>query len=212
MNFIQRQHSWVKFLIYLVVVFIGGFFLSVVLGLIFSKGDTIEDWVFTVAYILSFVATFFLAIVTEHNHFSTLKEHALALRKDISIVQTRTENVLFQLESLMMTHMEHEKDMYTPKDIRHEEERNTKGPFKKLHTMSEIRSSIRQHPSLRSDDDVMRLFDEIVKENNQLMNKKTEYNSIASQYNAQTQKMLGKIFNKSWKLERLDYYNDSPEI
>lgn len=212
MNFIQRQHSFVKFLIYLVIIFVGGFMLSVILGLIISRDGEMDDWVFTVAYIVAFVATAVLSVITEHNGLFTLKEQALALRKDIDIVQSRTENVLFQLDNLMATHMEHEKEMYLQKEMSYEKSKELKGRRKKIKTMSEVRNSIKQYPNLRSDQDVMRLFDEIVKCHEQLMNQKTFYNNVASKYNAGTQKALAKLFGKSWKLEKLDYYDESADV
>lgn len=212
MNFIQRQHSFVKFLIYLAIIFIGGFMLSVILGLIFSGEGDVDDWVFTLSYIIAFLATAILAIITEHNLLITLKEQALALRKDISIAQTKTENVLFQLENLLETHMSHEKDMYIQPDQIQEKKTETRGLAKKLKTMAQVRNSVREHPNLRSDQDVMRLFDEIIKCHEQLMNQKTRYNNAASKYNAGTQKVLAKIFAKQWKLEKLDYYDEEPDI
>lgn len=212
MNFIQRQHSFVKFLIYLAIIFIGGFMLSVILGLIFSGSGDVEDWVFTLSYIIAFLATAILAIVTEHNLLFTLKEQALALRKDISIAQSKTENVLFQLENLLETHMSHEKDMYIQQDQIQEKNTETSGLRKKFKTMAQVRNSVREHPNLRSDQDVKRLFDEIVKCHEQLMNQKTLYNNVAAKYNAGTQKVLAKIFSKFWKLEKLNYYTEEPDI
>lgn len=211
MSFIQRQHSFVKFLIYLVIIFLGGFMLSIILGLILSRNDDIDDWIFTVSYILAFLVTAVIAIVTEHNALFALKERALALKKDISAVQTRAENMLFQLENLMITHMEHEKDMYLQKDITCKKNKEAKGRKKKFNTMTEIRNSISSYPSLRSDENVARLFGEIVNCHDQLMHQKTLYNSVASQYNAGTQKVLAKIFGKSWKLEKLEYYDETPD-
>ncbi|MBU3875203.1 LemA family protein [Faecalicatena sp. AGMB00832] len=212
MNFIQRQHSVVKFLIYLVMIFVGGFILSVIIGVMESRGGEMDDWAFTVAYAIAIVATFVLAVVTEHNGLFALKERALAMRKDISIVQAKTENVLFQLEGLMMTHMEHEKQMYIQKDFSYENNEEGKGKKKKIRTIGEVRNSIRQYPELRSDDDVMRLFNEIIKCQNELMTQKTSYNSVASQYNAGIQKALAKRMKRLWHLERLEYYDESPDI
>lgn len=212
MDFIQRQHAFVKFLIYLVIVFFGGLFLSIILGLIFSRGDVVEDWIFSMAYILAIVVTAILAVVSEHNLLFGLREKALSIRKDILAVQSRTENVLFQLENIMMVHMSHEREIYVQKDISYEKDKESKGRHKKLRTMAEVRNSITQFPELGSDDDVMRMFDEIVRCQNQLMNQKTTYNNIASQYNAGIQKAMAKMFRKKWKLEKLAYYEESSDI
>lgn len=212
MNFIQRQHSVVKFLIYLALIFVGGLMLSVILGLIFSRGDEVDDWVFSVSYLIAIAATAVLAVTTEHNGLFALKERALAMRKDIGIVQARTENMLFQLEGLMMTHMGHEKEMYIQKDLSTEKWKEGRGKNKKFRTMSEVRNSLKEYPTLHSDEDVMRLFSEIVKCQNELMIQKTSYNSVASQYNAGTQKVLAKMMKKAWNLEKLDYFDESPDV
>ncbi len=212
MNFIQRQHSAVKFLIYLALIFVGGFMLSVILGLIFSQGDEVDDWVFSVSYLIAIAATAVLAVTTEHNGLFALKERALAMRKDIGIVQSRTENTLFQLENLLMTHMGHEKEMYIQKDLFNEKWKEGKGKKKKIRTMSEVKNSINAYPNLHSDEDVMRLFNEIVQCQNELMMQKTSYNSVASQYNAGTQKALAKMMKKAWHLEKLEYYDESPDV
>lgn len=197
MNKLHSRHFLVKFLVYLAAVFAGGFFLSILLGLIIPTKEEIADWQFSLAFALSFIITGILFIVTEHNALRSQREQALALCNDVSAIQTRTENVLFQLEGVMMSHMEQEAKVYLKVS------KDSAQRFGRLRTLKEISSRLVEYPQLRSDQDVLRLFDEITRCHDQLMNQKTYYNKVAAQYNAGIQKFPASLL---WKMEKLEYY------
>lgn len=201
MNFIQKQSAMIKILLYFICVFGIGFVLSIILGLLIPTPDDIADWQFSLAFVLAFLSTGVVFMTAEHNGLVALREKALACKNDIISIQSRMEDLVFQLESLMISHMEHEKDIYLKVS------KNDSRRYKKLRTLGEIRTSLTDYPHLRSDETVMKLFNEISSGHNSLLNCRLNYNSLASSYNSGIHKFPAAILRKMWKLEPLEYLN-----
>lgn len=202
MKFIQKQHVLVKLVLYLIMVFLVGFILSIFSGFVIPTQDTISDWQFSVSFILAFIITAAAAVLSEHNVLQKQREKALATQNDLYSIEQRTENTLFQLESLMMGHMEHENEVYLTIS-----KNETKHFPKKLRTMTQVRDSLAHYPALRSDETVMRLFSEITNSYDMLMNCKIAYNSLAAEYNSGIHKFPANLFQNTWGFTELSYFN-----
>lgn len=201
MNFIQRQHIFIKLLFYLVIIFVAGLFLSILMAFFIPIPDGPTDWEFSLGFLLAFIITAIGAVMSEHNALQRMREKALATKNDLISIQTRIENTLFQLESLLLHHMEHETDIYLK--VSKDDSRR----YPKLRTMGEVRNSLSEFPALRSDETVMRLFNEIASSHNMLMNCKLSYNALASDYNAGIHKFPANLFQNIWGLSELPYLN-----
>lgn len=202
MKFIQKQHIVVKLVLYLIMVFVVGFILSIFSGFIIPTKDTISDWQFSVSFILAFIITAVAAVMSEHNILQKLREKALATQNDLYSIEQRTENTLYQLESLMMGQMEHENEVYLTIS-----KNETKHFPQKLRTMTQVRESLAHYPSLRSDETVMRLFTEITNSYDMLMNCRITFNSLAADYNSGIHKFPANLFQNTWGFTELPYLN-----
>ena len=74
--------------------------------------------------------------------------------------------------------------------------------------MKDIRTSLSTYPLLRSDEDIMKLFGEISRDNDRILNAKLEYNECAQKYNAGIKSFPVSIFRRMFKMEPLEYYQN----
>lgn len=213
MKFIQKQGSIIQFLIYLCLIFIGGMFFSILLSLIIPVPDDVADWQFSVGYVFAIVLTIALALTVERNKIFEKKEQAEALHTDIKSASIRTENIVFELEGLVERQLEQEKEIYLSVGKNsHSEIIEQKGKNRRTYrTLTDIRSNLSEYPVLRTNTDILRLFEEIVNCHTQLMTQKTFYNKAAAEYNASIQKFPGVLFRKKEHLEKLEYYKEADE-
>lgn len=201
---LQKLPFAVKLLLYVLVVFAMGTILVVIVSLIAEPdSEDVLGWCITTGYILGVVLTLLGGVSVEKSGLHKLYERAGAMKSNVAAIQERMENVILQMDALIDRHMEHESDVYLSVS------KNDMKKFKHVKTLKDIRSSLSNYPVLRSDEDIMKMFDEIAKDNDRILNVKLEYNECAQRYNAGIKSFPVSVFRGIFKMEPLEYYKNT---
>lgn len=201
---LQKLPFAVKLLLYVLVVFAMGTILVVIVSLIAEPdSEEVSGWCITTGYILGVVLTLLGGVSVEKSGLHKLYERAGAMKSNVAAIQERMENVILQMDALIDRHMEHESDVYLSVS------KNDMKKFKHVKTLKDIRSSLSNYPVLRSDEDIMKMFDEIAKDNDRILNVKLEYNECAQRYNAGIKSFPVSVFRGIFKMEPLEYYKNT---
>ena len=201
---LQKLPFAVKLLLYVLVVFAMGTILVVIVSLIAEPdSEEVSGWCITTGYILGVVLTLLGGVSVEKSGLHKLYERAGAMKTLDRVFQERMENVILQMDALIDRHMEHESDVYLSVS------KNDMKKFKHVKTLKDIRSSLSNYPVLRSDEDIMKMFDEIAKDNDRILNVKLEYNECAQRYNAGIKSFPVSVFRGIFKMEPLEYYKNT---
>ena len=201
---LQKLPFAVKLLLYVLVVFAMGTILVVIVSLIAEPdSEEVSGWCITTGYILGVVLTLLGGVSVEKSGLHKLYERAGAMKSNVAAIQERMENVILQMDALIDRHMERESDVYLSVS------KNDMKKFKHVKTLKDIRSSLSNYPVLRSDEDIMKMFDEIAKDNDRILNVKLEYNECAQRYNAGIKSFPVSVFRGIFKMEPLEYYKNT---
>ena len=201
---LQKLPFAVKLLLYVLVVFAMGTILVVIVSLIAEPdSEEVSGWCITTGYILGVVLTLLGGVSVEKSGLHKLYGRAGAMKSNVAAIQERMENVILQMDALIDRHMEHESDVYLSVS------KNDMKKFKHVKTLKDIRSSLSNYPVLRSDEDIMKMFDEIAKDNDRILNVKLEYNECAQRYNAGIKSFPVSVFRGIFKMEPLEYYKNT---
>ena len=201
---LQKLPFAVKLLLYVLVIFAMGTILVVIVSLIAEPdSEEVSGWCITTGYILGVVLTLLGGVSVEKSGLHKLYERAGAMKSNVAAIQERMENVILQMNALIDRHMEHESDVYLSVS------KNDMKKFKHVKTLKDIRSSLSNYPVIRSDEDIMKMFDEIAKDNDRSLNVKLEYNECAQRYNAGIKSFPVSVFRGIFKMEPLEYYKNT---
>lgn len=200
---LQKIPFIVKLFLYLIVIFFMGAVFAGVISLMFEpEAEEASAWVFTAGYVLSIVIALAGGISVENNGLHKIREQAMAMKSNIKVISGRIDNILFQLDPIVENQMKHEKEIYLKVS------RNEAKKYRHLKSLGEVKASLSAYPALRSDETVMRLFSQIVKEYGELANAKMAYNGYASQYNAGIKSFPVVLFRALSREGALEYYED----
>ena len=130
---------------------------------------------FTAGYVLSIVIALAGGVSVENNGLHKIREQAVAMKSNIKVISNRIENILLQLDPVVEKQMEHEKEVYLKVS------KNEAKKYRHLKSLGEVKASLSAYPALRSDETVMRLFSQIVKEYEERAYAKMAYKGYASQ-------------------------------
>ena len=187
---LQKIPFIVKLFLYLIIIFFMGAVFAGVISLMFEpEAEEASAWVFTAGYVLSIVIALAGGVSVENNGLHKIREQAMAMKSNINVIRGRIDNILFQLDPIVENQMNHEKEIH-------------------LKSLGEVKASLSAYPVLRSDETVMRLFSQIVKEYEELANAKMAYNGYASQYNAGIKSFPVVLFRALSREGALEYYED----
>lgn len=200
---LQKIPFIVKLFLYLIIIFFMGAVFAGVISLMFEpEAEEASAWVFTAGYVLSIVIALAGGISVENNGLHKIREQAMAMKSNINVIRGRIDNILFQLDPIVENQMNHEKEIYLKVS------RNEAKKYRHLKSLGEVKASLSAYPVLRSDETVMRLFSQIVKEYEELANAKMAYNGYASQYNAGIKSFPVVLFRALSREGALEYYED----
>ena len=200
---LQKIPFIVKLFLYLIIIFFMGAVFAGVISLMFEpEAEEASDWVFTAGYVLSIVIALAGGVSVENNGLHKIREQAMAMKSNINVIRGRIDNILFQLDPIVENQMNHEKEIYLKVS------RNEAKKYRHLKSLGEVKASLSAYPVLRSDETVMRLFSQIVKEYEELANAKMAYNEYASQYNAGIKSFPVVLFRALSREGALEYYED----
>ena len=201
---LQKIPFIVKLFLYLIIIFFMGAVFAGVISLMFEpEAEEASAWVFTAAgYVLSIVIALAGGVSVENNGLHKIREQAMAMKSNINVIRGRIDNILFQLDPIVENQMNHEKEIYLKVS------RNEAKKYRHLKSLGEVKASLSAYPVLRSDETVMRLFSQIVKEYEELANAKMAYNGYASQYNAGIKSFPVVLFRALSREGALEYYED----
>ena len=200
---LQKIPFIVKLFLYLIIIFFMGAVFAGVISLMFEpEAEEASAWVFTAGYVLSIVIALAGGISVENNGLHKIREQAMAMKSNINVIRGRIDNILFQLDPIVENQMNHEKEIYLKVS------RNEAKKYRHLKSLGEVKASLSAYPVLRSDETVMRLFSQIVKEYEELANAKMAYNGYASQYNAWIKSFPVVLFRALSREGALEYYED----
>lgn len=195
-----------KFLLYLLVVFALGTIWVVIISLIAEpNNEEVSGWCITLGYLLGFVVTLLGGVSVEKSGLHKLYERARAMKSNVRAIQERMENVILQMDVLIGQHMEHEADVYLKVS------KNDMKKYRHVKSLRDIRTSLSTYPVLRSDEDIMKMFGEIAKDNDRILNAKMEYNECAQKYNAGIKSFPVSVFRGLFKMEPLEYYQNDED-
>lgn len=201
---LQKMPFALKLLLYILAIFAAGTILVVIISLIAEPDqEEVSGWCITLGYILGIVITLLGGVSVEKSGLHKLYERTGAMKSNVSAIQERMENVIIQLDALIGKHMEHEQEIYLSVS------KNEMKKFRHVKSLKDIRASLSTYPVLRSDEDIMRLFGEIAKDNDRILNAKLEYNECAQKYNAGIKSFPVSLFRRLYKMEPLEYYPGS---
>lgn len=200
---LQKIPFIVKLFLYLIIIFFMGAVFAGVISLMFEpEAEEASAWVFTAGYVLSIVIALAGGVSVENNGLHKTREQAMAMKSNINVIRGRIDNILFQLDPIVENQMNHEKEIYLKVS------RNEAKKYRHLKSLGEVKASLSAYPVLRSDETVMRLFSQIVKEYEELANAKMAYNGYASQYNAGIKSFPVVLFRALSREGALEYYED----
>ena len=200
---LQKIPFIVKLFLYLIIIFFMGAVFAGVISLMFEpEAEEASAWVFTAGYVLSIVIALAGGVSVENNGLHKIREQAMAMKSNINVIRGRIDNILFQLDPIVENQMNHEKEIYLKVS------RNEAKKYRHLKSLGEVKASLSAYPVLRSDETVMRLFSQIVKEYEELANAKMAYNGYASQYNAGIKSFPVVLFRALSREGALKYYED----
>ena len=200
---LQKITFIVKLFLYLIIIFFMGAVFAGVISLMFEpEAEEASAWVFTAGYVLSIVIALAGGVSVENNGLHKIREQAMAMKSNINVIRGRIDNILFQLDPIVENQMNHEKEIYLKVS------RNEAKKYRHLKSLGEVKASLSAYPVLRSDETVMRLFSQIVKEYEELANAKMAYNGYASQYNAGIKSFPVVLFRALSREGALEYYED----
>ena len=200
---LQKIPFIVKLFLYLIIIFFMGAVFAGVISLMFEpEAEEASAWVFTAGYVLSIVIALAGGVSVENNGLHKIREQAMAMKSNINVIRGRIDNILFQLDPIVENQMNHEKEIYLKVS------RNEAKKYPHLKSLGEVNASLSAYPVLRSDETVMRLFSQIVKEYEELANAKMAYNGYASQYNAGIKSFPVVLFRALSREGALEYYED----
>ena len=200
---LQKIPFIVKLFLYLIIIFFMGAVFAGVISLMFEpEAEEASAWVFTAGYVLSIVIALAGGVSVENNGLHKIREQAMAMKSNINVIRGRIDNILFQLDPIVENQMNHEKEIYLKVS------RNEAKKYRHLKSLGEVKASLSAYPVLRSDETVMRLFSQIVKEYEELANAKMAYNGYASQYNAGIKSFPVVLFRALTREGALEYYED----
>lgn len=200
---LQKIPFIVKLFLYLIIIFFMGAVFAGVISLMFEpEAEEASAWVFTAGYVLSIVIALAGGVSVENNGLHKIREQAMAMKSNINVIRGRIDNILFQLDPIVENQMNHEKEIYLKVS------RNEAKKYRHLKSLGEVKASLSAYPVLRSDETVMRLFSQIVKEYEELANAKMSYNGYASQYNAGIKSFPVVLFRALSREGALEYYED----
>ena len=200
---LQKIPFIVKLFLYLIIIFFMGAVFAGMISLMFEpEAEEASAWVFTAGYVLSIVIALAGGVSVENNGLHKIREQAMAMKSNINVIRGRIDNILFQLDPIVENQMNHEKEIYLKVS------RNEAKKYRHLKSLGEVKASLSAYPVLRSDETVMRLFSQIVKEYEELANAKMAYNGYASQYNAGIKSFPVVLFRALSREEALEYYED----
>lgn len=200
---LQKIPFIVKLFLYLIIIFFMGAVFAGVISLMFEpEAEEASAWVFTAGYVLSIVIALAGGVSVENNGLHKIREQAMAMKSNINVIRGRSDNILFQLDPIVENQMNHEKEIYLKVS------RNEAKKYRHLKSLGEVKASLSAYPVLRSDETVMRLFSQIVKEYEELANAKMAYNGYASQYNAGIKSFPVVLFRALSREGALEYYED----
>ena len=200
---LQKIPFIVKLFLYLIIIFFMGAVFAGVISLMFEpEAEEDSAWVFTAGYVLSIVIALAGGVSVENNGLHKIREQAMAMKSNINVIRGRIDNILFQLDPIVENQMNHEKEIYLKVS------RNEAKKYRHLKSLGEVKASLSAYPVLRSDETVMRLFSQIVKEYEELANAKMAYNGYASQYNAGIKSFPVVLFRALSREGALEYYED----
>ena len=200
---LQKIPFIVKLFLYLIIIFFMGAVFAGVISLMFEpEAEEAFAWVFTAGYVLSVVIALAGGVSVENNGLHKIREQAMAMKSNIKVIRGRIDNILFQLDPIVENQMNHEKEIYLKVS------RNEAKKYRHLKSLGEVKASLSAYPVLRSDETVMRLFSQIVKEYEELANAKMAYNGYASQYNAGIKSFPVVLFRALSREGALEYYED----
>lgn len=200
---LQKIPFIVKLFLYLIIIFFMGAVFAGVISLMFEpEAEEASAWVFTAGYVLSIVIALAGGVSVENNGLHKIREQAMAMKSNINVIRGRIDNILFQLDPIVENQMNHEKEIYLKVS------RNEAKKYRHLKSLGEVKASLSAYPVLRSDETVMRLFSQIVKEYEELANAKMAYNGYASQYNAGIKSFPVVLFRALRREGALEYYED----
>ena len=200
---LQKIPFIVKLFLYLIIIFFMGAVFAGVISLMFEpEAEEASAWVFTAGYVLSIVIALAGGVSVENNGLHKIREQAMAMKSNINVIRGRIDNILFQLDPIVENQMNNEKEIYLKVS------RNEAKKYRHLKSLGEVKASLSAYPVLRSDETVMRLFSQIVKEYEELANAKMAYNGYASQYNAGIKSFPVVLFRALSREGALEYYED----
>ncbi len=200
---LQKIPFIVKLFLYLIIIFFMGAVFAGMISLMFEpEAEEASAWVFTAGYVLSIVIALAGGVSVENNGLHKIREQAMAMKSNINVIRGRIDNILFQLDPIVENQMNHEKEIYLKVS------RNEAKKYRHLKSLGEVKASLSAYPVLRSDETVMRLFSQIVKEYEELANAKMAYNGYASQYNAGIKSFPVVLFRALSREGALEYYED----
>ena len=200
---LQKMPFIVKLLLYVIVFLFLSLFIIVALSLMFEpEKEEISGWVYTVGFILSLVISVAGGINIENNGLHRIREQAVAMKSNIKVIGGRIENILLQLDPVVERQMKHEEEVYLKVS------RNDSKKYRHLRSLGEVKASLSAYPTLRSDETVMKLFSQIVKEYEDLAQAKMAYNAYAAQYNSGVKSFPVCLLRSVKKEPLLDYYED----
>ena len=200
---LQKIPFIVKLFLYLIIIFFMGAVFAGVISLMFEpEAEEASAWVFTAGYVLSVVIALAGGVSVENNGLHKIREQAMAMKSNIKVIRERIDNILFQLDPIVENQMNHEKEIYLKVS------RNEAKKYRHLKSLGEVKASLSAYPVLRSDETVMHLFSQIVKEYEELANAKMAYNGYASQYNAGIKSFPVVLFRALSREGALEYYED----
>lgn len=200
---LQKIPFIVKLFLYLIIIFFMGAVFAGVISLMFEpEAEEASAWVFTAGYVLSIVIALAGGVSVENNGLHKIREQAMAMKSNIIVIRGRIDNILFRLDPIVENQMNHEKEIYLKVS------RNEAKKYRHLKSLGEVKASLSAYPVLRSDETVMRLFSQIVKEYEELANAKMAYNGYASQYNAGIKSFPVVLFRALSREGALEYYED----
>ena len=200
---LQKLPFVVKTFLYVLVVFALGTLLGAIISLIAEPNkEEVSGWCITLGYVVGFLITMMGGVSVEKSALHKMYERARAMKSNVTAIQERMENVILQMDALIGRHMEHEADVYLKVS------KNDMKKFRHVKTMKDIRTSLSTYPLLRSDEDIMKLFGEISRDNDRILNAKLEYNECAQKYNAGIKSFPVSIFRRMFKMEPLECYQN----
>ena len=200
---LQKIPFIVKLFLYLIIIFFMGAVFAGVISLMFEpEAEEASAWVFTAGYVLSIVIALAGGVSVENNGLHKIREQAMAMKSNINVIRGRIDNILFQLDPIVENQMNHEKEIYLKVS------RNEAKKYRHLKSLGEVKASLSAYPVLRSDETVMRLFSQIVKEYEELANAKMAYNGYSSQSNAGIKSFPVVLFRALSREGALEYYED----